>query len=114
RLRAFTYPSAAALVAQSAAALRYFPSASGRIDRVLPNAVARPELAPEPSWRARPPYLVLGLGRLSPEKGFDRLLAAFARAAPQFPEWELEIWGEGPARAALERQRADLGLVTRV
>ncbi len=114
RLRAFTYPSAAALVAQSAAALRYFPPAPARIDRVIPNAVVKAQAAAEPSRRARPPYLVLGLGRLGPEKGFDRLLAAFAQAAPQFPEWELEIWGEGPERAALERQRGDLGLGTRV
>ena len=109
-LRARTYPTAAALVAQTAAALRYFPPARGRIDRVIPNPVAAvPRRAPRAgASRARP--LVLGMGRLGPEKGFDHLLAAFARVAARFPEWDLEIWGEGPERPALERQCADLGL----
>jgi glycosyltransferase involved in cell wall biosynthesis len=110
RLRAWTYPSAAALVAQTAAALRYFPPAPGRIDRVIPNPVVRGKTEAEPSRQARAPYRVLGMGRLGREKGFDRLLAAFAQVAPQFPEWELEIWGEGPERQALERQRSHLGL----
>jgi GalNAc-alpha-(1->4)-GalNAc-alpha-(1->3)-diNAcBac-PP-undecaprenol alpha-1,4-N-acetyl-D-galactosaminyltransferase len=113
RLRSRTYPSAAALVAQSAAALRYFLPVPGRIDRVIPNPVLRA------GTRAAGPKLagshrrVLGMGRLGPEKGFDRLLAAFAVVAPRFPEWELEIRGEGPERAALERQRTELGLDTR-
>jgi glycosyltransferase involved in cell wall biosynthesis len=110
RLRARTYPRAAALVAQTAAALRYFRPAPGRIDRVIPNPVAAaPHRAPRAcTGPAR--SLVLGMGRLGREKGFDRLLAAFARVAPRFAEWDLEIWGEGPERPALERQCAQLGL----
>jgi glycosyltransferase involved in cell wall biosynthesis len=113
QLRAWTYPSAAALVAQTEAALRYFPSARGRLDRVIPNPVARGRMPAELSREAVGPYRVLAMGRLGPEKGFDRLLAAFAQVTARFPGWELEIWGEGPERAALERDLSDLGLGTR-
>jgi glycosyltransferase involved in cell wall biosynthesis len=40
---------------------------------------------------------------LSVEKGFDVLVAAFAEVAAEHPQWQLEIAGEGPERAALER-----------
>jgi GalNAc-alpha-(1->4)-GalNAc-alpha-(1->3)-diNAcBac-PP-undecaprenol alpha-1,4-N-acetyl-D-galactosaminyltransferase len=113
RLRAWTYPFAGALVAQTASALRYFPPAPGRIDRVIPNPVVRVQAATEPSTLARPPYRVIGMGRLGPEKGFDRLLEAFARVAARFSEWELEIWGEGLERAALEKLKNELGLGAR-
>jgi glycosyltransferase involved in cell wall biosynthesis len=41
------------------------------------------------------------LARLSPEKRLDLLIRAFARIAPDFPEWDLEIYGVGPSRAFL-------------
>src|SRR3546814_6309420 len=54
------------------------------------------------------------VGRLVPQKGFDRLLDAFSRIATDHPDWTLVIWGEGPDRAALEEQRRRLGLDGRV
>jgi glycosyltransferase involved in cell wall biosynthesis len=45
---------------------------------------------------------VLGVGRLVPQKGFDLLIGAFARLSTRFPDWDLVILGEGPARADLE------------
>lgn len=56
---------------------------------------------------------VLGVGRLVPLKGFDRLIAAFAEVAPAV-DADLLILGEGPERAALEAQVAALGLEGRV
>jgi glycosyltransferase involved in cell wall biosynthesis len=51
------------------------------------------------------------MGRLSAEKGFDLLLDAFARIAPQHADWSLKILGQGPLRPALQAQalRLDLG-----
>lgn len=53
--------------------------------------------------------VVLGAGRLAPEKDFPTLIAAFAAVAAQ-REARLLILGEGPARKALEGQIERLGL----
>ena len=58
-----------------------------------------------------PDSTVLAVGRLTPAKGFDVLVAAFARLVPAHPELRLLILGEGPLRGQLEReaQRLDIG-----
>jgi glycosyltransferase involved in cell wall biosynthesis len=53
---------------------------------------------------------LLAVGRLAKEKGFDRLLAAFARVHARHPDWRLVILGEGPLRAELEQKSDELGL----
>ncbi|RDE04537.1 glycosyltransferase [Sphingomonas aracearum] len=55
---------------------------------------------------------ILGVGRLEPQKRWDRLIAAVPRLAD--PSAELVILGEGSLRAALEEQVAALGLGGRV
>jgi glycosyltransferase involved in cell wall biosynthesis len=60
---------------------------------------------------ARPPT-VLAVGRLVPDKSFDRLIAAFARV--RLSAARLVILGEGPERARLEAEVARLGLSDRV
>jgi len=62
---------------------------------------------------AQPP-VVVAMGRLVPQKGFDMLIDAFAPLARNHPDVTLEIWGEGPERSRLERRRDDLGLAGRV
>ena len=55
------------------------------------------------------PYL-LAIGRLSPEKGFDLLLKAFASLRIKFPDADLTVLGDGPQRTSLETLRRDLQL----
>src|SRR5262249_34866475 len=47
---------------------------------------------------------VVAMGRLSPEKGFATLIAAFAEALRDESAWQLRIWGEGPLREDLQSQ----------
>ncbi len=54
--------------------------------------------------------VVVSVGRLSPEKGVDMLLEAWAEAAATRPEWILRIYGTGEEEAALHKQCAELGL----
>jgi glycosyltransferase involved in cell wall biosynthesis len=58
--------------------------------------------------------LVVSIGRLSEEKGHDRLLEAFARVATTRPGWRLLIAGDGPLRGDLETLGARLGLRGRI
>lgn len=55
---------------------------------------------------------VLGVGRLAPQKRWDRLLAALPRLRDR--SVSLVILGEGPLRASLEAQAAALGIGDRL
>ena len=65
---------------------------------------------PGPDGRFR----VIAVGRLDPQKGFDLLIAAFARVAPALQDWDLVIFGEGAELPSLEAMIAERGLGDRV
>jgi glycosyltransferase involved in cell wall biosynthesis len=54
--------------------------------------------------------LVVTAGRLTPQKGYDRLLPVWARVAAERPGWRLEIYGGGSREAQLRAQIEQLGL----
>lgn len=54
--------------------------------------------------------LLVGMGRLTYQKGFDILLSAFNKIAHKYPQWQLIILGEGELRDELENLRDKLGL----
>ena len=107
-LRRWTYPLAARLVVQHRDSLACFSAAVRRKGRVVPNPVVPPSAGT--AAPARNANVVLAMGRLTAQKGFDMLLKAFAAAAAGFPEWSLVIRGEGDHRGALEALRDELGL----
>ena len=131
-LRRWLYPRATCLVVQTHDALACFPVAVRRKARVIPNPVTAPpdsntqQLAcphtthrraqasggeVRPKQRAR---TVIAMGRLSQEKGFEKLLKAFAEISQKHPVWSVVVWGEGSLRPKLEALRDDLGLEGRV
>ena len=65
--------------------------------------------APGSVPRAHPPEIV-SVGRLTPEKGFLDLLQAAAHLARSSVPFRLRIFGKGPQRSDLERERERLGL----
>jgi glycosyltransferase involved in cell wall biosynthesis len=58
--------------------------------------------------------VVVAAGRLAPEKGYDRLISAFAKAATEHPDWVLKIFGTGSLRDRLLAQADALGVADRV
>ena len=76
----------------------------------IPNGV--PALSDEVSDQTA--HVVIGAGRFTNQKGFERLVSAWEHVAPSHQEWELRIFGDGPHQAALERQIAKAGLNGRV
>ncbi|WLD12368.1 glycosyltransferase [Planctellipticum variicoloris] len=58
--------------------------------------------------------VILGIGRLDPQKSFDDLLTAFAGLAPRHNTAHLLIVGEGRLRGALEATRDTLALSDRI
>lgn len=109
-LRATFYPRAFGLVTMTNGALQYFAPAMRKRSWVIPNPVDLPNTGE----RRRGGNILTAVGRLVPQKGFDLLLQAFAQVSPDFPDWKLVIWGEGPDRPALESLRDRLELRERV
>jgi glycosyltransferase involved in cell wall biosynthesis len=83
------------------------PEAAARIS-VIMNGLAEPSLAPAP-LPTEPPVVVC-VGRLVDDKGFDVALDAFAHVIQRVPAARLIIAGDGPAREALGERTVRLGL----
>jgi glycosyltransferase involved in cell wall biosynthesis len=111
RLRTLIYPEADLVTANSTGALhamsRYVPP--GKLRQVANPLVIPP--CPEGVERRR---RFISVARLVRQKGYDLLLDAFARVAPQAPDWALDIVGDGPLRAELERRAERLGIAAQV
>lgn len=73
---------------------------------IIPNFVTP---VPEPNKNDRR-KIVMASGRLVHQKGFDLLITAFKGVYERFPDWKLEIYGEGTDREKLENLRDGLGL----
>lgn len=118
-LRQVTYWQAATVVAQTADTARW-------LERCCPRSricvIANPVVFPLPEndpwlspelWLGKDQRVIIAVGRLGPEKGFDQLLKAFARFAGEWPQWDLVILGEGEQRQQLESLRDELDLIGR-
>jgi len=113
------YPGAHAVIAVSQGVaddlVATVPLVSERVT-VIPNPVITERLTTggmealdHPWFAAGAPPVVLGVGRLTPQKGFDVLLRAFARARER-RDCRLLVLGDGDDRAALEGLARDLDL----
>lgn len=54
--------------------------------------------------------VVVSTGRLAPIKNFAALITSWSQVAPQHPDWQLHIYGEGPERNRLQQLIDELGL----
>jgi glycosyltransferase involved in cell wall biosynthesis len=97
-----TYGGLDALAVLTDADRRRYTEFLGGATRVvrIPNAV--PELPGPPSDVSS--SVVLAAGRLTRQKGFDRLVPIFAKVARQEPGWTLRICGTGIQRALLRER----------
>ncbi len=85
---------------------------------VIPNPIVLPVAGSgrnvSPTSVATGRRVLLSIGRLVEQKGYARLVMAFARSAQALTEWDLVILGDGPELGTLERLRDELGLGARV
>ena len=110
-MKQITYRKATGIIAQSQMAADYKVQVFGQglNLRVIPNAlreIANYSGEEKNNW-------VIGLGRLSFEKGFDRLIDAFAKISGH-NDWTLVLVGDGPCMNALQNQAKKLGILDRV
>jgi glycosyltransferase involved in cell wall biosynthesis len=110
--RRFTYPFADAVVVQTDDIASWIRKRFRVPVHVVPNPVRVGTLRSQRKNADRP--LLIALGRLAAQKGFDILIEAFARVTAKHPDWQLVIYGDGPDRADLERLRDALSLQGKV
>jgi len=84
--------------------------AYGREPRMIPNGV---RIGPEPDFLPHNPPRIVFAGRFNPQKNLPFLADALARI-PRAVGWHLDLVGDGPDRAAVERRFAEAGLTDRV
>ena len=79
---------------------------------VIPNPVTQyPEVIDDiPKDVGR----IIFVGRFNHEKRIDRLITAFSMFADRYPDWHVDIFGDGNEKEKLLRQIDECGLVNRV
>ena len=80
---------------------------------VIPSAVDVPGIDSDRD-AAQAKQMFVAVGRLEHEKGFDRLLEAFASVLKTDATWRLKIFGEGTQRSTLIRQASALGITKQI
>jgi glycosyltransferase involved in cell wall biosynthesis len=115
-LRRLIYPLANSLVCPAHASLARFQAMTRVRGCVIPNPFALP---PGPGGCAQKrsdaaSHILVAMGRLVPQKGFDLLLQAFAQVAGAHPDWSLTVLGQGQLRDELQTQAVSLNLGQRV
>jgi glycosyltransferase involved in cell wall biosynthesis len=123
RLAKMLYPKAHAVIAVSQGVSRELQETMnipGNKIHVIFNPVVSAHLkvksqaaVDEPWFEPGSSPLILGVGRLDPEKDFATLIRAFARVR-QKTTARLLILGEGPEREFLERLAHDLGISSEI
>jgi GalNAc-alpha-(1->4)-GalNAc-alpha-(1->3)-diNAcBac-PP-undecaprenol alpha-1,4-N-acetyl-D-galactosaminyltransferase len=114
--RRLLYPLAEMVTVQTEDAARRFREDMPRLSRLevvsnpIPQGLSTSSKPRTPVGRKR----IIAMGRLSTQKQFALLIETFAQLAPNFPDWDLWIVGEGPLRADLTRVASQLGIAQRV
>jgi GalNAc-alpha-(1->4)-GalNAc-alpha-(1->3)-diNAcBac-PP-undecaprenol alpha-1,4-N-acetyl-D-galactosaminyltransferase len=119
-LRRITYPRAQAVVMQTGKGFEWLlKKCPGSKGCVIPNPIVFPLPSTEPhkdplSVIKNDRKLIIAVGRLEKQKGFDILIDAYARLAEDFPDWDLVVLGEGSERDHLEEQIGRKGVSSRI
>ena len=111
-LRTLMYPTAKGLIFQTEMAKSFFPESLQRKGVVLKNPVD-PGRIPH-QYQGQREKVIVGAGRLSSQKNMPLLLKAFARFAPNHPDYRLRIYGEGELREELTELARSLHIADQV
>ncbi len=115
--RRWYYPTASACVVQTSGVAEYLRPILG--PSVPIEIIASAIESPLKGFHEREYFdngvsQLLFVGRLSQEKGADRLIKVWATMAGKYPSWKLAIAGEGPLESSLRQLCVDLEIQSRV
>jgi glycosyltransferase involved in cell wall biosynthesis len=80
--------------------------------RVIPNPVTRYDAFM--NQHKRKEGRIVCVGRLAPQKRFDRLIESFSLISSRYPTWYVDVFGDGEDKENLQRKILDLGLKDRI
>ncbi len=101
------YERADGIVFQTADARDYFSDSIKAKSKIIPNPLD--SNIPE-TYDGERDHRIVTVGRLEPQKNHKMLIDAFSELHKAYPDYTLEIYGEGGRRAELEEQINTLGL----
>ena len=111
-VRDFTVKRMDGLVFQSEGARDFFPDAVRQKSVIIHNSVNVPQdKYPMPAIREK---RIVSIGRLHPQKNQKLLIDAFARIAVEYPDYSLDIYGDGRLYDELSLQIKQTGLERRI
>lgn len=96
------YDRAAAVTVQLETYKHFLPPEVQEKTIVIPNVNNIAESAPSISARVEKRNIILSVGRLAPVKNHTLLVTAFGKIALRYPDWQVEIYGDGPNHPALQ------------
>lgn len=108
----YVYTLADDIVCQSREVATFFPEYAQSKIKIIENPIneeALPDVFPE-----RRKKVIVGVGRLFEQKNFSLLIDSFSDLTQVFPEYKLEIYGEGPLRETLQQKIDNLGLEDKI
>ena len=106
------FACAAGVIVQTSAARDFFPPVIRKKAVILKNPL-NPAFVRE-RRTGRPDGRIVSVGRVDANKNHARILRAFARIAPEFPNASLVVYGDEEKRQELIRKTQELGLSDRV
>jgi len=109
----FAYRQTDAMVFQTAGAKNFFSKKIQRKAAIIPNAVGNPYALNCPQIGIREKK-ISAMGRFYPQKDYPTLFKAFKVVSDRFPDYYLEIFGNGPLQADLLALARKLGIDQKV
>lgn len=106
-LTRFLYPISKGIVFQTEYAKSKFPNYSNSV--IISNPISIPDIS-----RKKINTKIVNVGRLTEQKNQILLIEAFASISKKYPDFILEIYGEGELKDNLERLIKDLNLIDKV
>lgn len=110
-LRDFLYHFSDGFVFQTPDAMDYFGEYARKKGTVIANPICVG--LPKPFCGERTKRFVTAV-RLEPQKNLDMLIEAFSMLSQKYPEYRLEIYGDGGERERLEQKCAEMSLTEKI
>lgn len=106
------FPLAAGVILQTERSRGFFCRKVGKKAVILPNSLNPAFIRPR--YEGAREKRIVSVGRMDANKNHEMQLRAFAALKDKYPDYILEIYGDGELRSHIEETAAELGIAKRV